>query len=79
MGVRTRSAHLRHDTLDQIWTAYTTDRDLVHRNELVVAYQPLVNETVQRLPSTSFPTGNQAICGASVKMPGSGDLALERP
>ncbi|MGD0873978.1 MAG: sigma-70 family RNA polymerase sigma factor [Acidimicrobiales bacterium] len=51
MGVRTRSAHLRHDTLDQIWTAYTTDRDLVHRNELVVAYQPLVNETVQRLPS----------------------------
>jgi RNA polymerase sigma factor for flagellar operon FliA len=51
LGARTRSAHPRHETLDQIWSAYASERDLVHRNELVVAYQPLVNETVQRLPS----------------------------
>ena len=51
MGARTGSAHSRHDTLEQIWAAYAKDRDLVHRNELVVAYQPLINETVQRLPS----------------------------
>ena len=51
MGARTRSVHSRHETLDQIWSAYASERDLVHRNELIVAYQPLVNETVQRLPS----------------------------
>ncbi len=51
MGARTRSVHPRHETLDQIWSAYASERDLVHRNELIVAYQPLVNETVQRLPS----------------------------
>ncbi|MGA2528110.1 MAG: sigma-70 family RNA polymerase sigma factor [Acidimicrobiales bacterium] len=50
MAVRTRSVCSRHKTLDQIWARYTSDRSIVYRNELVVAYQALVNETVQRLP-----------------------------
>ena len=51
MGVCIRSAQFRHKTLDQIWATYAKDRDLLHRNELVVAYQPIVNETVRRLPA----------------------------
>jgi RNA polymerase sigma factor for flagellar operon FliA len=51
MTVRARSVCSRHKTLDQIWARYTSDKDLVFRNELVVAYQALVNETVQRLPN----------------------------
>jgi RNA polymerase sigma factor for flagellar operon FliA len=51
MAVHTQSVCSRHKTLDQIWARYGTDRDLVYRNELVVAYQTLVNETVQRLPA----------------------------
>jgi RNA polymerase sigma factor for flagellar operon FliA len=50
MVVRARSVCSRHKTLDQIWARYAGDRSVVYRNELVVAYQGLVNETVQRLP-----------------------------
>jgi RNA polymerase sigma factor for flagellar operon FliA len=38
-------------TLDHIWVEYARDRDLVHRNELIVAYQPLVTKALRRLPS----------------------------
>ncbi|MGA3215893.1 MAG: sigma-70 family RNA polymerase sigma factor [Acidimicrobiales bacterium] len=51
MTVRARSVCSRHKSLDQIWARYASDKDLVFRNELVVAYQALVNETVQRLPA----------------------------
>ena len=49
--VRSRSTCSRHKTLDQIWSRYAGEKSLVYRNELVVAYQALVNETVQRLPA----------------------------
>lgn len=38
-------------TLDDIWLAYAAERDLVHRNQLIVAYQPLVAKALRRLPS----------------------------
>ena len=38
-------------TLDDIWVEYSTDRDLVHRNELIVAYQALITKALRRLPS----------------------------
>jgi len=38
-------------TLDHIWLEYDRKRDLVHRNELIVAYQPLVTKALRRLPS----------------------------
>lgn len=50
MAVGMAVAWPRHATLDEIWESYLVERDLVHRNELVVAYQFLVNETVQKLP-----------------------------
>jgi RNA polymerase sigma factor for flagellar operon FliA len=45
------SSTSRNEALNQIWGAYIRDRELVHRNELIVAYQPLVNATVQRMPA----------------------------
>jgi RNA polymerase sigma factor for flagellar operon FliA len=50
MTVRARSVCARHKTLDQIWSRYTAERSIIHRNELVVAYQAIVHETVQHLP-----------------------------
>jgi RNA polymerase sigma factor for flagellar operon FliA len=38
-------------TLDHIWEEYAKQRDLVHRNELIVAYQPLLTKALRRLPS----------------------------
>ncbi len=40
-----------HRTLDEVWAAYDEDRDLFHRNALIVAYQSLVTTAVRRLPS----------------------------
>jgi RNA polymerase sigma factor for flagellar operon FliA len=51
VGVNSPSEADRNATLLQIWSAYTTNRELIHRNELIVAYQPLVTSTVQRLPA----------------------------
>ena len=51
MGVNGPSEANRNATLLQIWSTYTTSRELIHRNELIVAYQPLVTATVQRLPA----------------------------
>jgi len=49
--VSSRSTCSRHKPVEQIWSRYVGDKSLVYRNELVVAYQALVNETVQRLPA----------------------------
>jgi RNA polymerase sigma factor for flagellar operon FliA len=38
-------------TLDHIWREYAREQDLIHRNELIVAYQPLVTKALRRLPS----------------------------
>jgi RNA polymerase sigma factor FliA len=51
VGVNGPSEASRNATLLQIWSAYTTNHELIHRNELIVAYQPLVTATVQRLPA----------------------------
>ncbi len=51
MASRTGLESSRQKSLDQIWARYDGSRDLVYRNELVVAYQSIVNETVHRLPA----------------------------
>lgn len=38
------------EELQEMWKGYLRDGDLTHRNELIVAYQPLVTSTVRRLP-----------------------------
>ena len=50
MGAPSRSQRSTNEALDEIWSRYAESKEQHLRNELIVAYQPLVAEAACRLP-----------------------------
>lgn len=48
--VTTRGGRTTPPSLDDIWIEYARERDLAHRNQLIVVYQPLIARALRGLP-----------------------------